>query len=95
MASTTRSAPETKYEKDDARANTYNTSKANTAGFSETPSSGSPFLTSSSAEKSNHEAAPSDAMLRWLDQKPKDEPWYGGGRLASDTVEDGRAKMKK
>ena len=44
--------------------------------------------TSHSAEKPISGAASGHAMQRWLDQDPKDEPWYHGGLTGDATKGD-------
>ncbi|MCJ1232810.1 hypothetical protein MMC14_000764 [Varicellaria rhodocarpa] len=96
MPSTTHSAPEMRRGHDDhIRTDAQMTSRANTTMIPRTSWSASSSSTSYSAEKPISGAASGNAMQRWLDQDPKEEPWYYGGRLTGDTAKDGNVKMKK
>lgn len=91
MPFTTHSS-EMKHGEDYERTNTSNTSRNDPSEISKTARPVTSSFISRLAEKPNPGAASGNPMQRWLNQGPKEEPWYHSARLKGDTAQDGNVK---
>ena len=95
MSPTTPSDPKEKSEERPISTNHDTDSKTETIKSHKTTLPAITFSTIRSAEDHAYGAASSDAMQRWLDQDPRNKPWYSGSRLAGGLLEDNNAKKEK
>ena len=88
MPSSSRTVPKTHNNEDHQHGTPNNTSRPSTAGISRTASSITSSETGRSTGRLNSGPKSNDAMQQWLDQDPKQEPWYHVARLAGDVAKD-------